>query len=442
MLFKIFFQESKKILRPVPLLVLALFVGLYGFLFIRQSLTPYERMIAFVDIALLAGTKIDMDELDKLEAAALELEARYIAEFHEAIKDNQIFIDAGIKSYDDYRILQAKNQYRDIDFEDYEQSGISAEEIADIFPFRNMPPFDPEADYSLTPAEEAFYASMVIWDTPSLIKLIEFDSWIFTTIERLINGDYTDISQFREKEYFENLEYWWGVDPAGMERIRKIYANGEVLNILPETYNAFLFRHIIVTILGTLFILLMPVITKDNMSGVRSLQYSSKTGRRTLTIQLAAMLFTAFVIAVVQVTVILGLYTVNIWHVFINTGLHSIFRPQVYNWFAGTYLQYFILVGLLFIVVSFAVTLLVFVFSKLSKNYITMLLSIVPIAAIFIYLCTILFTDPFAVYTTDGFTFYDIIPIPFVEAYICIAMLLLAAIPAGLMLARQKRAEV
>jgi hypothetical protein len=46
------------------------------------------------------------------------------------------------------------------------------------------------------------------------------------------------------------------------------------------------------------------------------------------------------------------------------------------------------------------------------------------------------------VYTADGFTFYRSIPIPFVESYITGALLLTAAVPTGLLLYKQKRAEI
>jgi len=154
------------------------------------------------------------------------------------------------------------------------------------------------------------------------------------------------------------------------------------------------------------------------------------------------MLFTAFIIVAVQVTVVFGIYLSYGWSTFANSGLHSVFKLLSYNWFSGTYLQYFILVGLLFLVVSLAITLLLFIFSKLSRNYITLLLATVPTVIVLFALFMNLFRDPFTIYSPDGFTFYRMFPIPFVEAYICIAMLLLAAIPAGVVLLHQRRAEI
>ena len=431
---KIFVQEVKKILRPVPLLVLFLLMALYWYTFLTGNMTISLRTQVFIDLTELVGNKFSVNEIDKVKAAVLELEARYIAEFNLDVQGNQNYIDAGIFNYDDYMVLRSKQLYRDIDIEEWERYGRSLEEIHEIYSFyRNLPLFDPEIDYTLTPAEEHFYYSMVIWSTPSAVKLSDLESWVCNRIEHLAAMEPAELALYPGEYYYnESLRDWFGVPAAGIERIRDIYDSGEMFNILPESYHGFLFLNLIITVFGAVFILLAPVVTRDNMSGVRGMQYSSKTGRKTLFIQLAAMLFVAFVVTAVQVTVMFWFYARNVWFAFIETGLHSIFRSHAYNWFSGIYLHYIILVGLLFVIVSFAVALFLFIFSKISRNYITLLLSTIPIVIVLIALSINIFRDPFAVMTSDGFTFYRMFPIPFVEVYICIAMLLLAAIPAGL----------
>ena len=91
---------------------------------------------------------------------------------------------------------------------------------------------------------------------------------------------------------------------------------------------------------------------------------------------------------------------------------------------------------------AFATAMLVFVFSKLSKNYITLLLGIIPLSIVLFSLSFRLFTDPFAILSDDGITFYRMIPIPYIEAYICGLLLLISGAVAGVLLKMQKRAEI
>jgi len=433
---KIFIQEIKKILRPVPLLALTALVGLYSFAYFRDLFYIYPRETVFADLVEIVGPKVNPDNPQELMDAVISLEERYHKQFEEEIKTIPGYVNAGITNHDEYyELLQKRgNLYLQQEIEEY---GFTYEE------------FDMDADYTLTPREEAFFERGVMWSAPSLEKINIIDDLLrqveyfveagtFNRFERFYDIDNPDYVY----DYAADLRDWWGIDPAGIERIREIYSSGEILNILPEVYPGYVFYHLIVIILATVFILLAPVVTKDNMSGVRGLQYSSKTGRKTLAIQLAAILFSAFVLVAVQVTVVFGIYLSYGWSAFANSGLHSVFKFQSYNWFSGTYLQYFILVGLLFLVVSLAITLFIFIFSKLSRNYITLLLSTVPTVIVIFAFSMNLFRDPFAVLASDGFTFYRMFPIPFVEVYICVAMLIFAAIPAVVMLVKQRRAEI
>ena len=59
-----------------------------------------------------------------------------------------------------------------------------------------------------------------------------------------------------------------------------------------------------IMIMLTVCLLFAPVLARDNMTGVRSLQYSSKTGRKVEKIQLCVMLSTAFLICATPPSVI------------------------------------------------------------------------------------------------------------------------------------------
>jgi len=71
-----------------------------------------------------------------------------------------------------------------------------------------------------------------------------------------------------------------------------------------------------------------------------------------------------------------------------------------------------------------------------------MLLITIPLIVLMFNLAMPLFRYPFAIFTSDGFTFYRLIPLPFIEAYILIALFLIAAITSGSLLMKQKHAEI
>jgi hypothetical protein len=203
-----------------------------------------------------------------------------------------------------------------------------------------------------------------------------------------------------------------------------------------------LYTSLIIMILGTIIILLAPVITKDNMARMSALQYSTKTGRKTLAIQLAAMLFSAFIIAAVQIAVVFGLFIRVAWFRYLGSGLHSFTDPYNYSWFSGTFLQYFLTIAAFMLIFTLAAAMLVFALSKLSKHYITLLLGIVPLAAALFFGGYWVFRTFLNITSSYTACLYSYIPIPYVEAYICGLLLIIGAVAAGLLLKKQKRAEV
>ena len=75
----------------------------------------------------------------------------------------------------------------------------------------------------------------------------------------------------------------------------------------------------------------------------------------------------------------------------------------------------------------------------MSQNYISLLLGLVPALAALVFVCTQVFRSPFAVVGEDG-SLYQNLPIPFAEAYVCGALLLIGAVAAFMVLKKQKRA--
>ena len=158
-------------------------------------------------------------------------------------------------------------------------------------------------------------------------------------------------------------------------------------------------------------------------------------------IQLWAMLFAAFLVSVIEITVVFGLLIKSGWSHFLDSGLNG-FSKWTYNWFPGNYRQFLIVIAVLMITVSLATAMLTFLFSKICKNYISLLLYMIPMSALLAFVCYRTFQHPFAITGDYMRSLYQIIPIPYIEAYICGALLLIGVFVSAVVLKVQKREEI
>lgn len=453
---KIFIHEIKKILRPVPLFILAVFTVLFGYMFIESNinyLTTYhetsDQVSLAADLIELCGTTWEANEVDN---AVTALTARYISEFEGEIRANPLFIAADVTDYASYQALQTKFAYMHLFPSEEDKKEMTAQHFRDIEEEKQRlisgetiygdadEPFDPEMDYTLTTEERELRWISI---TPA-IKL------------RLINGfvgEYERITLY-DDEYPDGKflpEVFVLTESAAVQtKIMEIYESGAIKNILPGwamyRVNEIYFL-LALMILAAVAILLAPVITKDHMNGITALQYSSKTGRKTLGVQLAAMLFTAFVVAGIISATVFGILIGRVWHSFLGSGLNSFSDIYGFNLFPGNFGQYFLIVAGLILAMSLAAAMFIFLLSKLCKNYISLILGLVPMTGALIFISYILFKAPFALtnsYSSMGIDapLFFFTNIPYSEVY---AIGLLAAIGiAGsmLLLKKQKRVEI
>jgi hypothetical protein len=446
---RLFIQELKKILRPLPLLVLAVSTGLFSFVFMESPfgyMTEYHETSDMVklsaDLIELAGPMLEPEEI---EPAVETLSARYISEIETEIRKEPLFAAAGVSDYAGYRDLENKIGYSFLFPTAEERKDMSAESLRNLEEERervangesvyaDYDPFDPNRDYTLTTVEQEIKDKWLMNEMVPAIKLKLLTKNLASEYERIkIDGEWYP-------EHFVLTE-----SAAIQAHLMKIYESGAIRSILPgwamSQINQ-IYPMLAIMILTALCILLSPFITKDNMNGITTLQYSSKAGRKTLGVQFAAMLFTVFVIAVVEIAVVFGLFIGKGWHNFLDSGLNSFWDPFNFNWFAGNYGQYLFIIAIMILAVSFAAAMLIFFLSKLCKNYISLILGLVPLAAALIFLCYQVFKRPFAIMGDMGSSLYRIIPIPYVEAYIAGLLLLIGIVFSAAMLKRQKRAEI
>lgn len=430
---RVFIQELKKILRPLPLFILAVFTALYAFVVMESPFAYMTKVHETSDMVALCADLIELCgptlEPEEVESAVKTLTDRYKSELEEAIRANPLFAEAGVTDYESYCVLEMKIDYSFVDAKYTQEDGVEID-----YQLYDWPPYDPNEDYTLTAAEQKIADQYLMGDMVPAIKLRLLTENLTSQYERIsVNEEF-----FTGKLDLEIAE-------AGQARINEIYNSDEIRNILPGwsmEYIKQIFPMLSIMILAALCILLAPVITKDNMNGITSLQYSSKAGRKTLGIQLAAMLSVAFMIAMVETAVIFGLFIKGAWHSFLGSGLSSFVDPYSYNWFSGNYGQYLIILAILLLTVSLAAAMLIFLFSKLCKNYISLLLGVVPLSGMLIFLCYQIFKDPFAIISSDHRSLYQMIPVAYMEVYIAGVLLLIGAAVSVLILKKQKRVEV
>ena len=123
-------------------------------------------------------------------------------------------------------------------------------------------------------------------------------------------------------------------------------------------------------------LLLSPALVRDRLRRVRSMQWSSRTGRRVLNTQIAAGLASSLLFSAISAAVYSALFLANGVLLFKDHPLYSIGST---SWFDMTYGQYILaLVGLALLdgLITGALTLF---FSNYSGNYVSMLLKAVPL---------------------------------------------------------------
>lgn len=136
-------------------------------------------------------------------------------------------------------------------------------------------------------------------------------------------------------------------------------------------------KWVCVFIVLSIMILLAPVVTKDVLTDVRRLQYTSKQGRNILKTQLLAALLSAVGIMLLELLLFGVLYAGLGTGQFFGNPINSFFYGPVY-WFDLTFGQYLLILLLFVVMLAFSAAGAAFFFSCFSRNYISLMLKIIP----------------------------------------------------------------
>lgn len=136
-------------------------------------------------------------------------------------------------------------------------------------------------------------------------------------------------------------------------------------------------RWVSVFVVLSVMVLLGPGITRDALTGVRRLQYTSKCGRRILKTQFFATLLSAVGIAALELLIFAVLYArLGTWH-FWDNPINSFFYGDVY-WFDLSFGQYLLSILLVIVLFTGSAGGIAFFLSCFSGNYISLMLKMIP----------------------------------------------------------------
>jgi hypothetical protein len=431
---KIMLFELKKIFRPLTVAVLILFTLVYAYTFLSpdyKKLTEYHETTDFMtvskDIIELAGTSVEPGEVVPVFTA---LNERYTKEFNAAITNEPKFAEAGVEDYEDYYALEGKIEFSRM-VSDIMEDGtpyIERElELTGEYPqIYGHGTFDPDADYTLTPAERyiAEHNGLGSMVDATDIKIgilhgLNYDAGESGNLLELMNRTQDDalIAYLQDDR-----------SKAVKDRLREIFSPEEQRNVmpyfLPDTTLSTI-RLLCILIIVLICFLLAPLIMRDNMNGTRYLQYSSRTGRKILSRQLAAMLTSTFILTTAGIGSVAAVFLPAGWGVFLDSKLNGMMGFTAY-WFSGTFGQYLILMALLVYLLAFACTLIIFLLSRYAKNYIGLLLTALPCMAFFGLLSFVLPWVPLEGPLRLGYNtspLHGIIVIPHIEVYCAVLLL-------------------
>lgn len=133
-----------------------------------------------------------------------------------------------------------------------------------------------------------------------------------------------------------------------------------------------------VFIILSVMVLAAHVITKDTLAGIRTLQYSSKCGRKVLKTQFFATVLSAATLTVLEMLIFVAVYAKLGTEQFWNSPINSFYEGDIY-WFDLSYGQYVLSILLLTALFAGGAAGIAFFLSCFSRNYISLMLKIIPV---------------------------------------------------------------
>lgn len=385
--------EMKKIWSPLIIAVLLVLGIVYGYLFLSFSLTNFPHghpMIEQYDLikswTARYGTTMDVGERLDAEQGLSSL----YSEAKEYILSDVRFSAAKIYNYDDYTAFY-----------------LEANTAVDPTP----------ADLTIANllyTEEFNYIGYRIDTVTS--ALIAYD----IRNESLLNARYDTLE---EQQRIENL--------VNNEMTNGIMAYEAVGNL--DEYS----RWCSIFLILSVTVLISPTLVRDRLNSIQSLQWSSKTGRCVLRRQFGAVIISAIILIVVELVIMVGLYSMLGTKYFWNSPLTSFFYGNKY-WFDMSYGQYILLKIAFAVTIALGAVGIMFCLSRHSANYISLLMKLIPAFA----LLAVIGNSVVCALFQFGNSLYKVTHIVGIEAYCATGVCIVGIVCATLTIFRERKNEL
>lgn len=399
--------EIKKML-DIKIVAATVFACIVAISFLR----PFSQLVWVshscweADAIALYGENLSQDERAEIEAALIP---KYIEEINTHVAAHEDFAEIGVYDYES--LTYFKNVTRQLDY------AVNDPEYREMLLY--SPEYNFHEKYGLTEAdvraltekeESVVYEHLVTRNgvQDELVNLLEKTEDIPFAMEQYDSDktEYAMKSGFAAKRDAQILE---------SDEINNIVVSGAPVNIIQTV------AVMAAVCIGFIFLLLLPAVTKDNLSNVHQLQLSSNCGRKICLNRLCAMLIIAF--AVTTALMLITAYNLykyipsELWQSRLN-GFNSFYEYSKRYWFSGTLLQYCLVLAAAAYILSAAAAISVYLLSHTSKNYIALLLKGLPAAALLIVLSLFILFGAMSYQKYDGlpdFSLSYLVPFPFID---------------------------
>lgn len=407
----LFGLELKKLWNWRAVLLIALLSILVWFAVLSDFLGSYESMTTHgiygdyqTEMYKRYGTTLEPEELadfdipGKKEALARKIDV--------LIQENSIFAEYGIHNAEEY------------------------------FAFDQMEIPD-EAQ------EEGYFA--VRDQMNNILELHEegqtLDQWYDSPLMRYNSLKNLEIRYVNDRQDLEVLMGAEGDEPVVVKTASNLIESQNT-NLIPyflcDDFSLYAANVGIIMVTAVLF-LVSPLLVTDRLQNIHLLQYSSFTGRRVLRVQLAAVMTSAFFLALILCVGAYGMmfsaYIDDYWNARIMN--YSGLTMQFYNITFGTYV---LLLGEMSVVFCMGAAGAAFVLSRVSANMVSLLIKMVPVCALFALILFYSLNRALS-YSWIGPNFFrGKFDLP--EIWILLFLSLLGIAAALMLIRRERRAEV
>lgn len=391
---RILFYELKKIWSVKLLLVIGVLCSLFYYVFLSFHIDffpnghPHTEQFNY-SVQLLEDYGPTLEE-DEFAEFIPKTRKALLAQAEHYIKTMPIFAQAGIHSYADYEVIDAKG---------------------------NASQLETDAIWALL-GEECDYVR---------VKISALDN-----IERSYESYPNQITNYMTPRATSQRE---------QARLAEIQGTEAYQNILDDTVfdNTVIYsRYLAVLTMLAVLIFVSPLLVTDRARKVHLLQYSTKRGRKILNHQLAAVLLSACLLTNLLLLAFGVIYSKNGTWLFWNQGLTSFLNFTGCFLFNMTYGQYIIAYIVLLNILSLGVATIAFVLSRYSQNLITLILKLIPTFALMCALCVGIFHLMFS----SSNPLYYRTSVPGIEGIVCGLLFLVGLSGALHLMHREKRIDV